>query len=828
MTIPEALQIGLQHHQCGRLNQAENIYRQILQLDPHHTDALHLSGVIAHQCGKNDIAINLISRAIELNESMPVYHSNLGNAFKGIGKLEEAIKCYHKAISLQPDFVDAHSNLGTVLHAQGHLEKAVICFKHALSYNPDSIQALYNLGTIYKKLGSFKDASDCLKKALSIKPEFVEAHCNLGNVYQNQGNLDKAIASYRQAISYKEDYAEAYCNLAAALTKLGNFSEAEPNYRQAIRYDQKFSDAYLGLGSLLQKLDKYDQAVQVYEQLISFHPDCANAYSNLGTVLHKSGKFEDALACFHKALTYKPDLAEAHYNLANALRLQGKNDAAADCYAKAIEHRPSWADAHNNLANVLQEKGQLEAAEYHLQKALSINSQFSEAQSNLGNVYKHQGKSAQAIACYRKALQLDPENLLAHSNLLFSLSAFPGCTPDNYLEEALKFGKMAHLLAYPYTHWTHYNNEKGSKRLRVGLVSGDFKSHPVSYFLESVLDHLDKDKIELVAYSSRLIEDELTARIKPYFAAWNSIVGLSNKAAAAKIYDDNIDILIDLAGHTAHNRLPLFAWKPAPVQVSWLGYFASTGVAGIDYLLADPVSVPREHKLHFTEKIEYLPDTRLCFTPLKNSPPVATLPALNNGFITFGCFQTLPKLNDEVLNVWGRILKALPQSRLLLQNKQMSYPSSRKQVMSQLEHAEINPEQVILRGPVSRAEYLQVYAEVDVVLDTFPYPGGTTTCEALWMGVPTVTLAGETMLARQGASLLMAAGLPEWIAWEVDEYITKSLEFTADLSSLSSLRNGLRQQVSNSALFDAHTFARNIEKALQRMWQESVNNTKSE
>ena len=360
--------------------------------------------------------------------------------------------------------------------------------------------------------------------------------------------------------------------------------------------------------------------------------------------------------------------------------------------------------------------------------------------------------------------------------------------------------------------------------LRIGLVSGDFRTHPVGFFLEGILANLNPARVELVAYSMSPQEDELTARLRPCFVAWNIIVGLSDEVAARKIHDDGIHILIDLTGHTASNRLPMFALKPAPVQVSWLGYFATTGLPAIDYLLADPVSVPETHRDHFTETVWYLPETRLCFTPPANRTglELTPLPAVQNGYITFGCFQNLTKVNDAVLAAWGRIFFALPEARLRLQNSQMNCSTAREYLQQRLAQVGIMPKRVIMEGSVPREIYLAAYANVDIILDTFPYPGGTTTCEALWMGVPTLTLAGGTLLARQGASMLTCAGLEDWIASDEGDYVTRTLFHASDIHRLAQLRSGLRQKVLASPLFNARRFALHLEDALQNMWQQKI------
>ena len=357
--------------------------------------------------------------------------------------------------------------------------------------------------------------------------------------------------------------------------------------------------------------------------------------------------------------------------------------------------------------------------------------------------------------------------------------------------------------------------------LRVGLVSGDFRNHPGGYFLENLLKNIDTGQVELFAYPINLMEDDLTARIRPRFAAWKPLAGLNDETAARLIHADGMHLLLDLSGHTRSNRLPIFAWKPAPVQASWLGYFASTGMAEMDYLVADPVSVPESNQVHFTEEIWNLPETRFCFTPpaVDMELGVSQLPALRNGCITFGCFQNLAKLNDDMLTLWGRIFQQLPKARLRLQNAHFNSPGMQEDLRCRLTAKGITPERITLEKGAPRAEYLAAHADIDIILDTFPFGGGTTTCEALWMGVPTVTLAGNTMVGRQGASMLSCAGLADWIADDAEDYVAKTVDHASDFEKLARLRAGLRKQVLASPLFDGPRFARNFAAALWGMWQ---------
>ncbi|RFC32802.1 MAG: putative O-linked N-acetylglucosamine transferase, SPINDLY family [Candidatus Nitrotoga sp. SPKER] len=759
LSISQIIQVAREHHQAGRLPQAEAIYQQILQVEPNHPDALHLLGLIARQGGKNGIAAGLISRAIRVNPSNPIYYINLGNVLKDQGQLEDAIFNYRQALSIKPDFAEVHNNLGNVLKEQGNLDAAIESFR----------------------------------RSLALKPDFAETHSNLGNALKDQGQLDEAIACYGQALLLKPDYAEAYNNL----------------------------------GTALKAQNKLDAAVGSYRKAVSLKPDFVDAHNNLGNALMAQGKLEAAVVSFHQSLLIKPDYAEAHNNLGNALKDQGKLDAAVESFQKALAFKSDFAEAYNNFGLALQKQSNMGKAIACYNKALSIKPDYAEAYNNLGLALQEQGKLDEAVDSYRKALALRPIYPKAHSNLLFTLSFYSKCLPDAYLAEARHYGNKVMTTVQPYTTWPVYpenTGERGMLPLRIGLVSGDFRTHPVGFFLEGILENLNPARVELVAYSTSPQEDELTSRIQPCFVAWNIIVGLSDEAAARKIHDDGIHILIDLTGHTASNRLPMFALKPAPVQVSWLGYFATTGLPTIDYLLADPVSVPETHREHFTETVWYLPETRLCFTPPANKTglELTPLPAVQNGYITFGCFQNLTKVNDTVLAAWGRIFLALPEARLRLQSSQLNCSTARESLQHRFTQAGIMPERVIMEGHIPRENYLAAYAHVDIILDTFPYPGGTTTCEALWMGVPTLTLTGDTLLARQGASMLTCAGLEDWIASDESDYVSRVLFHVTDIDRLAQLRSGLRQQVLASPLFDAPCFALHLEDALQNMWQQKM------
>jgi protein O-GlcNAc transferase len=495
-------------------------------------------------------------------------------------------------------------------------------------------------------------------------------------------------------------------------------------------------------------------------------------------------------------------------------------DAAAEVFQAMVAMDSQRGEGYCNYGIALERQGSLVDALGQYRKAQALCPDSYVVLDLLANACRLLGDNAESERLRRRLVQLHPDDALAQSNLLYELSYSQDASPEAYLREASRYGDLLAAAARPYSNWQGRGRAEGTRPLRVGFVSGDFNSHPVGYFLENVITHYQGNRLELIAYPTNAEEDELTARIKPCFAEWHALVGLDDAAAAHKIHDDAIDILIDLSGHTRHNRLPVFAWKPAPLQVSWLGYFASTGVKAIDYLLSDPTSTTDAMAHQFTEKIWLLPETRLCFAPPDISLDVAPLPAGQTGHITFGCFQTLTKINNTVLESWGRILKQLPDARLRLQSMYLSFSEMDDIMFDRLEQAGIDIERVTLRGSTNRERYLRAHAEVDIILDTFPYPGGTTTCEALWMGVPTVTLAGDTLLSRQGASLLGCVGLSDWVAGDADEYVSIAVTKATDLAGLASLRSRLRDQAATSPLFDGARYAVHFEAALVGMWEQ--------
>jgi len=705
------------------------------------------------------------------------------------------------------------------LHQSGQLSQAETLYRKILAAEPDNPEALHFSGVLAHQMGKGQSAVELIRKALKCKPDYIEAFYNLGRILLFQGKSKEAASIYRQLIIMKPDDAQVHNNLGIALKNQGKPDEAIASFRQALTIMPEYAQAHNNLGVVLSDQGMPDQAIASFRQALALNPDYLEVYYNLGNTLKGQGKIGEAVASYRRALSLKPDYVEALNNLGTALKVQGMLDEAIDSFRQALALRPDYVYAYNNLGNAYLAKGKVEDAADNFHQALTLKPDYAEAFNNLGNAFLAQGKLDEAVADFRQALTLDPDFFEAHSDLLFCLNYLPDQSTSRYLDEARQYGQKATTkVSRRFSNWIC---SETPECLRVGLVSGDFCNHPVGYFLENILAHIEPNHIDLIAYPTHHKEDNLTARIRPLFTSWKPLLGINDEAAARLIHNDGIHILLDLSGHTEHNRLPVFAWKPAPVQATWLGYYASTGVAEIDYLIADSVSVPESHREQFTEQTWYLPETRLCFSPPENIEEltVSSLPALHNGYITFGCFQNLAKLNDKVLAAWSRIFQILPNARLRLQNSLFNSPAMQKQLLGRLANFGIQPERVSLEKKVPRNEYLKAHAHIDIILDTFPFPGGTTTCEAMWMGVPTITLAGHTMVARQGASLLACAGLSDWIATDTDDYVKKTAAYAADWEKLARLRAGLRQKVLASPLFDGPRFARNLETALWGMWR---------
>ena len=606
--------------------------------------------------------------------------------------------------------------------------------------------------------------------------------------------------------------------MAAQQIDTGQLQSAEAILRQILQQQPARAGALHLMGVLAHKAGKPRIAIDLIGKAIEIQPNVAQFHSNRGEMCRMLGRLNEAIRHGEQAIKLSPNQALAHSNLGIAYFDIRNLDRAAACQHNALLIDPEFTQALNNLGSIKNEQKDFEGAIACFRRLLALVPNHAEALNNLGQALIDAGQLADAVESHRHALKINPDYTDCNSNLLFALNFTASHSPAYYLEQAREFGRrVSARIPARYSSW---NVPATPERLRVGLVSGDFRNHSVGHFLEGLITNIDPARVELNAYPTRNREDQLTQRIRPCFSAWKPIQGMSDESAARMIHADGIDILLDLSGHTALNRLPVFAWKPAPIQVTWLGLPATSGMAEMDYVLADPHALPPGNENHFMETVWRMPETYLCLTAPDSPVKVAPLPASSSKEITFGSFNNLSKMNDSVVAVWARILKAVPGSRLLLKTKQLSDPILCEKTRQRFAAHGISPDRLLLNGILDALdEHLDTYNKVDIALDTFPYPGVTTSLEALWMGVPVLCMRGDRLLHNTSASIASNAGLAGWLAADEDEFVSKAVAYANSLEHLATLRAGLRQQVLSSPLFDAPRFARNFEDALWGIWQ---------
>lgn len=609
---------------------------------------------------------------------------------------------------------------------------------------------------------------------------------------------------------------EAACGHLAA----GQLAAAETLCRQILRVNPDEPEALSCLATIAFHLGRTDQAIALIGAAIAAHPTSTEYLNNLGTMLRTQGKYAEAIASLRQALAHTPTHALVHYNLANCLRDQRDLVGAAHSYAAAIAAQADFADAHFHLGNVLAEQGQIDAAAERFLATIAIQADHAGACYNLGNARTDQGRLEEAVLAYRRAIVIDPGFSEARSNLLLTLQYLDSTTPEAAFAEARKFAEQHETPLR--SGWTQHDNSRDPhRRLRVGYVSADFRRHSVAYFAESLLGHHDRSRIEVFCYYNNSGADQVTQRFMALADHWIVCRHLDDAALAARIRQDGIDILVDLAGHSAHHRLLMFARKPAPVQVTYLGYPATTGLSAIDYRITDLHADPADTgDAFYSERLIRLPDTFLCYRPPEIVMAVQPTPALRNGHITFGSFNALQKITPRVLALWSRLLIMLPSARLLLKAAGLEQEATHQRILQVFESHGVARRRIVVAGKEASFEsHLKRYHEVDIGLDPFPYNGTTTTLEAMWMGVPTVTLRGNRHATRVGTSLLINVGMDNWIASSEDAYLQIAFAMAGDVTKLDCMRSGMRARLQESPLLNAKHLAGQIEAVYRTVWQ---------
>ncbi len=669
------------------------------------------------------------------------------------------------------------------LHQSERLAEAEAAYRRILEQTPDEVQALRFLGVLLCQTNRYAEAVTVLNRAVA---------------------LDAGDAG-------------TMSNLGVALTALKRYEEAVARLEEAARLTPTASDVWYNLARARRGTGRLVEALAAYERALALQPDDPIIRNNRGNVLQDLGRFEEALADYQQALSFRPDYVEARYNSGKALMVLDRLEEAAAQVEMALRTRPQDSDMLLRLGYIRCAQRRYEEGRACFEQVLALEPASVGARLNLGDVLLDHGRAVEAQALFREALDLAPDSIDANDQWVCVFNYLPDDDPEEILRQHLCWSERVERPLLP-TQPVHANVKDPVRRLRIGYVSPDFWNHPVATFFAPVLEAHDRARVEVFCYAQAIKRDGITERLQAAADGWCEIIGLGDENVAERIREDRVDILVDLTGHFADNRLPAFAYKPAPVQVSWLGYPATTGMRSIDYRLSDRHADPEDGLT--TEELVRLPHGFHAYQPPSDAPPVAEPPCLSGGHVTLGSFNNFAKVSSRCLDLWAAVLLAVPSARFLCKSRCMAETSNRDYIHAEFAARGIDPQRVeLLAWAPDVVGHLALYGRVDVALDTFPYTGTTTTCEALWMGCPVVSLAGRTHAARVGVSLLHNAGFPEWIAQTPDTYVEQAAALAVDPERLRTLRARMRERLRDAPLLDVPRFARDLEEAYRRMWR---------
>jgi protein O-GlcNAc transferase len=852
MPAPELLQQARLFHKAGNLQQAALAFRQVLESQPGHSESLLKLGLIENLLGNRTEALNYLKQAVNqdpnwleanfylgyilmlsekyveaeavLNQVL-IQNPEFAEAFNLMGlvlqksgRREEAKEFFYRAVKIRPEYAEASNNLAGVLITLGNTAEAVIYLKKALQFKENFPEALYNLAEIYTNQGKYQLAAESFKKLAELRPGKPEIYYKLANVFLTMENFSEAKINYRKTLELAPGFGEAHNNLGNIYLAEGRLEKAEGYYRQAIEAMPGLAEVHNNLGNVLSSLEKPTEAEKAYREAIKLNPGYSEAYFNLGIIFLDRGKLEEAKYFFREAITFKPDYPEAYNNLGNVYFCQKDKDQAIINYQKAISLKADFKGALYNLGGVLASQFRIEEAELCFNKAIALDPKYADAYTNLGNIFLARGEINEAIAIYNKSVSLKPEGLTTISNILLALQYKENLSQrewkaalDRFAEECRKARQKSEPKDFP---------RHPGRKIKIGYSSPDFRFHSCAWYIEPLLASHDKEKFAIFCYSDVNDPDQMTAKLRDYADVWHETTDYTTGELFELIKKDEIDLLVDLAGHTAHNRMPVFALKPAPVQVNWLGFPASTGLDTIDYKFSDKWLNPENSKEYFSEKLWYLGDTVHCYRPPDPSPPVAELPFNRNGYITFASFNNLTKISEFTIKLWAAVLQQIPGAKLILKAALSSSKTVQERLTGLFSTQGIEPDRIIFTPSFSNTfDHLNYYNEADISLDTFPYNGATTTLESLFMGVPVISLTGERAASRYGLSFLAVTGLGELAANTPEEFVTKTVSLANDQERLAGFRNSLRERLLSSVLCNSKSFTTEVEKAFGEMWQ---------
>ncbi len=865
ISIDSALLKARSHTRKGELDQARSMLQEILNTFPNNKRARRELEKLRTPEYPEDLKRNpsqeqldklaglyntghmteTADEAQKLTHQFPhsfILFNILGAAKMALGISNTAEVAFRKASNINPDFPDAHNNLGNALKAQGKLNEAISSYRRAIQLKPNYIEALNNFGNVLLIQGKTDQAALAYKKALSLNPNIPEVHFNLGNTLKGQKKFEAAIASYHRAVELNPHYSEAYFNIGFILNEQKKYDEAIFAYKQAIAIDPGYSEAINNIGLILQDQKKNSEAIDFFDQAIQLNPSDSQLFFNLGNTLYSLGRIEETIDAYKSAIRIRPTYHEAYNNLGSLLQQTGRLDEAIRAHAQAIQIFSDFAEAHYNMGNAFNKLGQIDNAIISYKRAINIKPHYAQAFHNLAMMYQQISRHPESISAYREALSINPDYASAEIQLLhqqqyicdFTIAEklpeaasrlgittdpvppFPALSWVDNAESHLTRTKIWSSHIYKYRPSSLIKRpEKRPERLKIGYFSADFHNHATMYLMAGLLREHDRKQFEVYAYSYGLNKSgEWRNRAKRNIDRFFDVTELTDLQVKDLVRGHNLDIAIDLKGHTMHSRSEIFQYRLAPIQINYLGYPGSMGADFIDYIVADPVVIPEHQRQYYSEKIIYLPHT---YQPNDNTREIAETntsrsdAGLPNDAFVFCCFNNSYKITPCEFDIWMRILEKVAGSVLwLLKSNQWAEQT----LLKEAQKRGIDPSRLIFAPHLPHKEHLGRHKHADLFIDTFNCNAHTTASDALWGGLPVVTKKGQQFAARVGASLLNAAGLNELITSTEIEYEELILELAANPEKLASIKEKLGENREKKPLFSTSRYTKNFEQGL--------------
>ena len=707
-------------------------------------------------------------------------------------------------------------DVALTIHKSGATERAIAAYRKVLGLDASHSGALTNLASLLRRAGDHDGALQIFERAVGLPAAPAPLWYNYGNLLQELGRAPDAEHAFRRALELDPGLYQAATHLARLLAEQKRVAEAMALHRRALEMEPRNAVSLRGLGQLCYECGERDEAERLYQAACAITPDHPETLNALGVVLKDRGAFDEALALWRRAIELAHGYAIAHNNLGVMLRLMRRPGDALDPLRTAVKLNPGDAVAAGNLAHALLNLGRTTDAEEVARGILVRDAGNAEGHLMLGFSLAYQARVEEAIAEFMLSLQAAPGTSTNICNALFA-SLYTDQRPAAAITDLHRtLSKQIPPAMTPYPEWRCARDP--DSRLRIGYLSPDLRVHPVSTFFEPVIAHHDPGRVEVHCYSTTEAPDAVTQRLRGHAGAWHECAGRPDKWVAEQIHGDGIHILVDLAGHTSGNRAAVLRAKPAPIQALYIGYPGTSGLPEVDYLIADGRVCPPEHDGCYTERVVRLDGSFWCFQPPDGEPDPTPTPMLRNGYVTFGSFNAAQKISDSTVRLWAAVLNAVPRSRLLLKSLSFADEKLRTRFKRRFMEAGVAAERLDMLPPSDRKQFYAEYRHVDIALDPIPYNGGTTTCEALWMGVPVIALRGDLFRGRMASALLEIVGLPDLATATPAEYVAAAARLAGEPGRIAELHRDLRDQVKGSALCDGRRGARELEGLYRDMW----------